>query len=238
MSKRIAIVGAGTMGSVLQSVWQSDNSVTMITRESYPDTNWSEFEMVCFAIKPQDFKLLNNLQLPTQVIISIMAGISLAALQAKTGSNQIIRCMPNTPMQVHQGMTAWCATSAVTSELKQWFRTSLQSVTALLEVPNDEWLNKATAVSASGPGFLFAILEQYTAATEALGFSPADAKQLVTQTMLGSAKLIEKSGKSVGELRTAVTSKGGTTAAGLAALQMNWEAVLMAAYQRAEELSQ
>lgn len=226
------------MGSVLQSAWQTANVVTMITRDTFDQTDWSMFDVVCFAIKPQDFKLLTSLPLPAQLIISIMAGISTEAVMAKTGSTKVIRCMPNTPMQIKHGMSAWCATTEVPADVKAWFTTSLQSVTQLLEVPNDDWINKATAVSASGPGFVFAILEQYIQATQQLGFSPEQAVQLASQTLIGSAKLLEQSNQTASELKQAVTSKGGTTAAGLDVLQVNWSAVLQAAYQRAQELSQ
>lgn len=242
MSKRIAIIGNGVMGTVLYNALHDNNDVTTITRNSFPATDWSEYDTVCFAIKPQDFKLLSPLPLQGKLIISVMAGISTAALITITQSDQIIRCMPNTPTRIGAGMTAWCKTSLVTQACTDWFTNSFAKLTKLLEVADDQGINLATAVSASGPGFWFAQIESYMRAAEQLGFTAAEAKLLVTETFIGCAELLKQPEANAATLKAQVTSKGGTTAAGLDQLTQHdldgiWQAVLQAAYQRAQELS-
>lgn len=243
MSKRIAIVGPGVMGSLLQTILQAAHHITMISRDQFSQTNWSNFEVICLAIKPQDFKNITQLAATHALIISVMTGITTSTLSRVTTSQRIIRTMPNTPLQVGVGMTAWCKTTGVSAADITWFQQVFASRTTLLDVGDDNGINKATAVSASGPAYVFLFAEQLMHAASAIGFTTEQARLLVSQTILGAGHLLAQRGESPAELRQQVTSKGGTTAAALASLdqpslQLQWDQAVAAAYQRANELSQ
>ncbi|MBI4406893.1 MAG: pyrroline-5-carboxylate reductase [Candidatus Kerfeldbacteria bacterium] len=239
-SKRVAIVGSGTIGKILEGFLQADHQITMVNRQTFSNTQWQDFAIVCLAIKPQDFKLLTTLPLDQALVISVMTGITTTTLMQITQSAKVIRTMPNTPIKIGLGMTAWCKTPAVTQAETDWFQTVFSKVSTLLDVIDDDGIDKATAISASGPGFIFAMIEQYSTAAQALGLTKEQAELLVIETFFGAATLLKQSGLSAATLREQVTSKGGTTAAGLAAMGSDnqWLEVLQAAYQRAQELSQ
>lgn len=240
MSKRLAIVGSGTIGKILEGFLQADHHITMVNRQTFSATQWQDFDIVCLTIKPQDFKLLTALPLNQALIVSVMTGITTTTLMQITQSAKVIRTMPNTPIKIGLGMTAWCKTPAVTQTETDWFQTAFSKVSKLVDVLDDDGIDKATAISASGPGFIFAMIEQYSTAAQALGLTKEQAELLVVETFFGAATLLKQSGLSAAELRQQVTSKGGTTAAGLTVMQTanQWIPVLQAAYQRAKELSQ
>lgn len=239
MSKRVAIVGSGTIGKILEGFLQADHHITMVSRQTFSTTQWQDFDIVCLAIKPQDFKLLTALPLNQALIVSVMTGITTTTLMQITQSAKVIRTMPNTPIKIGLGMTAWCKTPAVTEAETDWFQAAFSKVSKLVDVIDDNGIDKATAISASGPGFIFAMIEQYSAAAQTLGLTKEQAELLVVETFYGAATLLRQSGLSAAELRQQVTSKGGTTAAGLAVMETTnqWIPVLQAAYQRAKELS-
>lgn len=209
-------------------------------------------DVVLLAVKPQDFstvahmiaqmvapRLQQNKQGP--LIISVMAGITLDALQSALGVSRIVRCMPNTPARIGLGMTAWTQSALVTEIEQAFVRQLLQRFGMELQVDSDDAIDKATAVSGSGPAYVFLFAEQFIQAAQDLGFNPDQASVLVKQTLLGSATLLATSTDSAFDLRTQVTSKGGTTEAALqslpqAELQSLWTTALRAAYQRAQAL--
>lgn len=236
---KIAIVGPGTMGKLLQTILQTENTVTMVGREQFTKTSWADFDVICLAIKPQVFQTMTSIPAPHALIISVMAGITMNTISRITTSQRIIRTMPNTPIKVNAGMTAWCKTESVTPADVTWFETQFASATTLLNVSDDDGINKATAVSGSGPGFIFATIEAYTKAAVELGLTTDQAQVLVQQTFIGAIELLKQSNLEAATLRQQVTSAGGTTAAGLAQLDAaQWSKVFAAAYARAKELSQ
>ena len=236
------------MGSMIAAALQKAGAagqLTMMRREtSRQSVDWPSVEVVWLAVKPQDIKpaVTDLPKLTTQLVISVMAGVSTRTLQQLTGAERIIRCMPNTPTTIGKGMTVWCATSATTQADKQWFTRILEQFSKLMEVDSDDWVDKATAVSASGPAYVFAFAEALTAAARDLGFSEEQARVLVTQTCVGATALIEQASVPVAELRQQVTSKGGTTAAALNALELSgfdtmWKKAIQAAYDKSKTLS-
>lgn len=249
MSKQIVIVGAGTMGRVIASALQTSHEthqLTLLRRDTSRTTvNWSHIDVVFLAVKPQDVAaaVADLPQLTKQLVISVMAGISTQTIQTLTGAQRIIRCMPNTPASIGQGMTVWFKTPSVTGNDAVWFTTVLQHCGKLLEVTSDDWIDKATAISASGPAYVFAQAEAVVAAAAQLGFSAEQARLLVSQTWVGAAALLAQSTEPVAELRQQVTSQGGTTAAAAQVLAESgfddiWKKAIQAAYARAKELSQ
>jgi pyrroline-5-carboxylate reductase len=202
-----------------------------------------EFDYVVLAVKPQDSQAIAmqvNTGWTDNLIISVMAGIPTSQLQAWFGSDRIVRTMPNTPARLGLGMTVWTATPGVSELEKKFIQQLLQQLGKELYVHNDNWIDKATAVSGSGPAYLFLFAEQFMAAAQELGFSAEQAQQLVSQTVLGAATLLQTAPPA--QLRAQVTSKGGTTAAALNTVMNSdvaniWEQAVQAAYKRAQELS-
>jgi pyrroline-5-carboxylate reductase len=149
--------------------------------------------------------------------------------------------MPNTPAQVGAGMSVWTASSNVSQQQKELASAVLGALGKEIYMPDEGYIDMATAVSGSGPAYVFALMEALAAAAVDIGLPPEMAQELVLETVLGAARLASETGTPPGELRERVTSPGGTTAAGLQKLyEGNIEAMIAsavsAAYQRAKEL--
>lgn len=203
--------------------------------------------VVVLSVKPQDFRAISNsLQgriLPEQLVLSIMAGVSVGTLRNQLGHRALARVMPNTPAQIGKGMAVWTATPEVNDEQRAVVRRILQALGTELYVPDERYIDMATAVSGSGPGFLFLILEAMIDGAVQIGMRRELAAEIVYQTALGSAAFAQQSKLHTAVLRDQVTSPGGTTAEGLRALEQQGvragiiEAIV-AAYERTLELGQ
>ena len=209
--------------------------------------NLSVADVIILAVKPQDAnamceQLRPHLK-PTTLIISIMAGISLAKLTRLLRHKRIIRSMPNTPARVRCGMTVWLATKQVTSAQKSVARKIFEAFGTQMEVNKEDLINVATAVSGSGPAYVFAFVEYLISAAQHLGLTDQQAELLVKQTLKGATELLFASNEQASELRRRVTSKGGTTEAALQIFQNKktaaiYQEALRAAYRRSQQLSQ
>lgn len=199
------------------------------------------------AVKPQNMReamqeLLPALQ-PTQVLLSIAAGLPISTLAAWSNQHEkIVRTMPNTPALVAQGITGVFAPSLNDTE-KQWVNAILQSIGQIVWLQNESQIDAITAISGSGPAYVFYMMEQLTQDAMQLGFDAQTAKQLVLGTFSGAVALASESTEEISTLRERVTSKGGTTAAALAkftecGLDQAIHAGVAACKQRAEELAQ
>ncbi len=202
-------------------------------------------QVVILAVKPQVIQSvaagLQGYLDPAALVISIMAGVAMSTMQTGLGHERIVRAMPNTPAQVNQGATVWMPTSAVTSAQRQQTKLILGALGAEIVVEKEEFLDMQTGLGGSGPGFVFLILEAMIDAGVQMGFSRADAQTIVLQTVGGSVELMRQSGLHPADLRNRVTSPGGTTAAGLYALEKGGLRALLAdgifaAYRRSQEL--
>lgn len=205
----------------------------------------SNKDIVIMAIKPQNLAEvmpgLNGHLEPTQLLLSIIAGASIDTLRQGLSHRRIVRVMPNTPAQIGAGMSAWTATPEVNDSQKERTRSILGAMGREIYFDNEKYLDMATAVSGSGPAYFFLLAECLIDAAVKIGFSPAEAEELVLQTMLGSARLLQAAGKSPAELRRNVTSPGGTTAQAITVFESGRFAELVleavkAAYDRAQEL--
>jgi pyrroline-5-carboxylate reductase len=203
-------------------------------------------QLVVLAVKPQEFAgvaagLRGRLD-GAQTVLTIMAGVPLASVADGLSHPAVVRVMPNTAAFVGQAMSVWTAAAAVPDEGRASALHLLEALGRALEVSDEKYLDMATAVSGSGPGFVFLFLEAFIDAAVHIGLRRDAAEELAAQTLLGSAVMARELGKHPAELRNMVTSPGGTTAAGLQVLE---EAGLRgaiidaveAAYQRARELS-
>lgn len=205
----------------------------------------SGVDLVVYAVKPQEFTAAaattRDALAGGPTALSIMAGVSLATLRQSLGTPRVARAMPNTPAQVGEGMTVWTAAPEVPEEARQLVGRLLGALGRELYVSEEKYIDMATAVSASGPGFLFLLLEALIDGAVYIGFRRDVATELVLQTALGSVRLAQESRRHPAELRNLVTSPGGTTAEGLQALERSGvrgalvEAVA-AAYARARAL--
>ncbi len=204
-----------------------------------------ERDIVILAVKPQVLtEVMTGLQgrlKPGQLVLSIIAGKSIQTIATGLGHDCIVRSMPNTPAQIGEGMTVWTATPRVTPRQKRWSSSILGVMGAEIYVDTEKYLDMATAVSGSGPAYVFLFVESMTDAAVNLGFTPEMARKLVLQTLLGSAHLLQQSGRSPQELRHMVTSPGGTTAAAITAFEKGGFPALVsqavrAAHERARQL--
>ncbi|MCQ4311428.1 pyrroline-5-carboxylate reductase [Pseudomonas stutzeri] len=207
-------------------------------------------DVVVLAIKPQVMQtvcrdLAGHLQ-SNQLIVSIAAGINCASLQYWLGEQApraIVRCMPNTPSLLRQGVSGLYANAQVSDTQKQQAEQLLSAVGVALWLDEESLIDAVTAVSGSGPAYFFLMIEAMTAAGEQLGLPRATAAQLTLQTALGAARMACENDLEAAELRRRVTSPNGTTEAAIKAFQAGGFETLVqqavnAAAQRSAELAE
>ena len=204
-------------------------------------------EAVLLAVKPQQMRAAAAALQPhlaQELVISIAAGIRLSDLSRWLGGYAcMVRCMPNTPALVGAGITGLYAGTAVGAQQRTLAETILGTVGATLWVADESMLDPVTAISGSGPAYVFYFIEALQLAATEMGFSGADARKLAIETFLGAARLAARSAEDVMLLRERVTSKGGTTERALASMQADRVKELIvralhAANERAHELGE
>jgi len=180
-------------------------------------------DVVLLGVKPQVLPEvmpeLRGVLTPAQLVVSIVAGASTHALGGGLDHPALVRAMPNTPAQIGQGVTVWYATDSVTEEGKARARGILSALGREFEVHHERQVAMATAVSGTGPSYIFLFIEALVDAGVHLGFPRHLARELVLDTMQGSAAFALQSGLHIAELRDMVTSPGGTTAAAMYELE-------------------
>jgi pyrroline-5-carboxylate reductase len=183
-----------------------------------PDARTSAADVVVLAVKPQDMRGAVNVLsgLDRKLVISIAAGVRTEALSRWLGGHRnLVRCMPNTPSLIGAGIAALYALPEVADPDRNKAEAILRAVGEIVWVEDERLLDPVTALSASGPAYVFWFIEQLAAAGEKLGLERPTSLKLAMQMVLGSAKLAAQSADPPGELRRQVTSKGGTTEAAL-----------------------
>ena len=172
--------------------------------------------LVVLAVKPQGlssvFAELKGAIEPSTLVVSILAGVRIASIAEGLEHDAIVRTMPNTPAQVGEGMTVWTATPQVSDIQREQAGVVLEALGKQLYVKDEGFLDKATAVSGSGPAYVFLLIEALIDAAVHLGWSRSDAHQMVIQTVRGAAVFAERSSVHPAEMRNVVTSPAGTTA--------------------------
>jgi pyrroline-5-carboxylate reductase len=210
-----------------------------------PDAASEKADTLVLAVKPQDARAGLESVASTvkgKLVISICAGLRLAALSRWLGGHRnLVRCMPNTPALVGAGIAGLYALAEVADAERERAERILSAVGEVVWVNDESLLDTVTAVSGSGPAYVFWLIEQLAAFAERAGIGSAEALKLATHTVLGSAKLAAQSGEPPGTLRAKVTSKGGTTEAALKAfaheqLAERFARALAAATRRGHEL--
>jgi pyrroline-5-carboxylate reductase len=202
-------------------------------------------DVVILCVKPQKLeKVLTGLSgkiPPTAVVLSIVAGASLEMLSQGLGHPAVVRAMPNTPAQIGQGITVWIGSSSVAPEQIELVRLILAALGPEIQVEEENYLDMATALSGTGPAYVFMFLEALIDSGVHLGFPRRIAEQLVLQTLRGSVEYYSQQKLHPAALRNQVTSPGGTSAAALyylekAGFRTAISRAVWAAYERSQEL--
>jgi pyrroline-5-carboxylate reductase len=255
----IGIIGGGNMGEALIKGLYARNCVhvceTNASRTKYLKNKYrgivlgdlkvvKDAAVIILAVKPQDMESLLK-QIPVgknKLFISIAAGLTTKFFEKHLGGKvRVVRAMPNMPAFIAEGITGICGGHfAESADLK--LACTILSAIGETVIVKESMIDAVTAVSGSGPAYVFLFVEQWINAAVKLGFDKVQATQLVYKTLLGSAHLLEQSKFDAGELRTKVTSKGGTTQAAMDVFskgkfdQLIYKA-LLAAKKRAKELA-
>ncbi len=204
-------------------------------------------DVVLLAIKPQMLGRVGREIGPRlragQLVLSVIAGATTAALTGTLGHDQVIRAMPNTPARLGKGMTVWYATPETTTDQRAQAAALLAALGAELEVDDEKFVAMATAVSGTGPTYVFLVMEALIDAAVHLGFPRHVAHDLVIETLEGSTLFAKQSGMHPAELRNMVTSPGGTSAAALHELESGrlrtvLSEAVWAAFRRTVELGE
>ena len=202
-------------------------------------------ENVILAVKPQALgEVLNELRGkldPQQLALSIVAGATISAISRGLEHKSVVRAMPNMPAQIGQGISVWTSAEAVDEDKRKVAQSILAALGKEVYVPDEGYIDMATAVSGSGPAYVFLIIEALIDAAVHIGLPRSLAEELVLETVLGSAALAQSWRRHPAELRNMVTSPGGTTAEGLLELEKGGlramlDQAIKAGYEKARRL--
>ncbi len=243
---KILIVGGGNMGQTYARSFLRSHIVTaqelMILEKSVPkatelakedigavhgqaDTCMPHADLIILAVKPQDvqqlFATLQKFVDGQQVYLSIMAGIQVETIRQRLGVTKVIRAMPNLPAQIGMGMTAFTSSDEVTRLELVMVQNLLNTTGKTIYVEDESLLDAATAISGSGPAYVFYCMQAIMQAAEQMGFSPPEAELLTWQTFKGAVELFHKNDFTCQEWIEMVASRGGTTEAALASFAAN-----------------
>jgi len=211
---------------------------------AYPSDSVSG-SLVILGIKPQRLtNVLDELKgsiHQDQVVVSIVAGAKIETIADELLHGSVVRTMPNTPAQIGEGVTAWTTSSSVSELQEQQVRAMLEALGKTVRVENERQIDMATALSATGPTYIFLVMEALIDAGVHMGFSRHVSQELVQQMILGSVLFARESHKHPAELRNMVTSPGGTSAEAIyqmekGSLRTVLSKAVWAAFQRAEAL--
>lgn len=260
----IAFIGGGNMagaliGGLLRSGWSAGTIRVVEPAEAQraslasrfgvrtlaaADASLADADCVVWAVKPQLFKAAAAPcvgRVAAALQLSVMAGIRSDAIAQATGSGRVVRAMPNTPALIGEGMTGLYARAAVSADERADTQRLLAPTGQTLWVEHEAQLDAVTALSGSGPAYVFYVLEALIDAGIAMGLSAAQARQLALATFAGATSLARDADDSPDVLRERVTSKGGTTFAAISSLDADgvkaaFVRALQAAQRRAGEL--
>lgn len=182
-------------------------------------------DLIILAVKPQDsavlFESIRSLISPNQVILSIMAGVRIASIEKALQATKVIRAMPNLPAQIGAGMTAFTATDEVTRLELVMIQNLLNTTGKTIYVSGEQMIDAATAISGSGPAYVYYFMDAMMQGAQQMGFSQSEAELLVQQTFSGALSLFSNADLNCEEWIKKVASKGGTTEAALYSFKAN-----------------
>jgi pyrroline-5-carboxylate reductase len=244
--KRLGVIGAGKMGAALikgligakvmspDEILSADvdrEALDRLRKETAVTTTTDNRELARFsqtvllAIKPDQVKPvlegIKEMITPSHLIVSIAAGVPIRTIESALSSGcRVVRVMPNTPALVGAGASAFSPGTSATRQDAEQVRVLLTAVGIAVELP-EKHLDAVTGLSGSGPAYVFMVIEALADGGVKMGLPRTVALQLAAQTVMGSARLLLETGRHPGELKDQVASPGGTTIAGLAALERN-----------------
>ena len=264
---KILIIGGGNMGltyarGFLKSRIVDTNSLFVLEKSQQkaeelqsldigriygsPGPYIKEMDLIVLAVKPQDssavFKSVQPFLDDQQLILSIMAGIKIKSIRRGLGLTKIIRAMPNLPAQIGTGMTVYSSSAEVTRIELVTVQNLLSASGKTIYVEREEMINAATAISGSGPAYVFYFMQALIESAKDMGFTQSEAELLTCQTFRGAIDLYNKYDISCEKWIEKVSSRGGTTEAAfedfrVKAVHLGFKSGVMAALRRAEELS-
>ncbi|HFB99747.1 MAG TPA: pyrroline-5-carboxylate reductase [Phaeodactylibacter sp.] len=265
---KILVIGGGNMGmtyaqSFLRSHITNKNDMMILERSpekaaelskkdigtvyGSPEKCFAKADLIIFAVKPQDasalFQTIQPLVDEQQVFLSIMAGVKIKTICDGLGAKKVIRAMPNLPAQIGMGMTAFTSSDEVTRIELVMVQNLLNTTGKTIYVENEKAIDAATAISGSGPAYVFYFMDAMMKAAKGMGFNESEAELLVGQTFRGAVDLYAKNNLSCENWIAKVSSKGGTTEAAIRCFKEKdlYEDIVdgaKAAFARAEELGQ
>ena len=245
---KVLLVGCGNMGTALVKSWLNLNSYSFtvvdpfnfkklknkfnnkkieILNKAPIQKEINKFDIIIFAVKPQiadrvlseykDFEFKKN-----SIISSIIAGKKIFFFQKRLkNANQFVRIMPNMPALIRNGISCFVSTNNLSNKNKKTINQLFLKVGKTLWLNNESQIDKATAVSGSGPGYVYALINSFEKGAQKLGFSKKQSRELVLTTILGSIYLMQETKKEPYDLEKSIAVKGGTTEAGLKNLKNN-----------------
>ncbi len=245
---KVLLVGCGHMGTALVKSWLNLNSYSFtvvdpfnfkklknkfnnkkidILNKAPIQKEINKFDIIIFAVKPQiahrvlseykDFEFKKN-----SIISSIIAGKKIIFFQKRLkNANQFVRIMPNMPALIRNGISCFVSTNNLSNKNKKTINQLFLKVGKTLWLNNESQIDKATAVSGSGPGYVYALINSFEKAAQKLGFSKKQSRELVLTTILGSIYLMQETKQEPYDLEKSIAVKGGTTEAGLKNLKNN-----------------
>tara|TARA_B100001175_G_C19325640_1_gene549931 strand:- start:15 stop:830 length:816 start_codon:yes stop_codon:yes gene_type:complete len=245
---KVLLVGCGHMGTALVKSWLNLNSYSFtvvdpfnfkklkkkfnnkkidILNKAPIQKEINKFDIIIFAVKPQiadrvlseykDFEFKKN-----SIIGSIIAGKKIIFFQKRLkNANQFVRIMPNMPALIRNGISCFVSTNNLSNKNKKTINQLFLKVGKTLWLNNESQIDKATAVSGSGPGYVYALINSFEKGAQKLGFSKKQSRELVLTTILGSIYLMQETKKEPYDLEKSIAVKGGTTEAGLKNLKNN-----------------
>jgi pyrroline-5-carboxylate reductase len=263
---KILIVGGGSMGTTYALSFTHNHTVTksdLYILEHLPEkaekflmmgfknsvTNVGEFigemQLIILAVKPQDrwsmYEKIKGYVQPNQVVLSIMAGVQITEIQQALNTNKIVRAMPNLPAQIGMGMTGFASSKEVTKEELLFVQNLLNTTGKSIYFEEEAKLDAVTAISGSGPAYVFYFMQAMIETAKSMGFTETQADLMVEQTFSGAVNLLQMNDLTCQEWIQRVASRGGTTEAALKKfegdrLQQSIFNGLQAALKRAVEL--
>jgi pyrroline-5-carboxylate reductase len=262
----VAILGAGSMGEILaegllRAGWETDNLILLVRREERGREAErrtgitatldvaeavADRDVLVIAVKPKDvdglLAQIKDIVTPRQVVVSLAAGVPVSVFENALDAVAVVRSMPNTPAAVDEGITAYCGGAHAGDDALVLADMVLSAVGETIRLSED-LLDAVTAVSGTGPAYVFLLAEALTEAAIREGLPHHAAEKLVVQTLRGAGALLSVSEKSAFRLRAEVTSPGGTTAAAMHELEDGGfrallERAVQAAAQRSRELGE
>lgn len=263
---RVLVIGAGNMGLTyaegmskskllkkrnIMVIDSSEEKLEALGKLSHFDTFEKledcvpEADVIFMAVKPYHaedvFKSISKLVKPQQLIISIMAGVTINTIKEITGLDKVVRAMPNLPAQIGKGLTSYVASPEVSRIELLMVEGLLDTTGKSIQVSNENFIDASTGISGSGPAYVFYFMQSMMEAALEMGFSKSVSTVLVSQTFTGAIELFNQSNLSPNSWMERVASKGGTTRAALDSMDDNNLSELIkeaayAAFNRAIEL--